>query len=207
MVDDDERCEHWHKVYASRLPEATSWYQRVPTVSLVLVAAIGLSRDAGIIDVGGGASTFVDHLLDRGFTDLAVLDIAEEALSAARQRIGWRANRVDWISADVTAWTPHRQWALWHDRAVFHFLVTAEDRQAYVAALKAAQAPGGHVIMATFAPEGPERCSGLPVVRYDEARLGTELGPDFRFVESKREKHLTPGGAEQAFLFQRYVRA
>jgi trans-aconitate methyltransferase len=184
-----------------------SWYQREPAVSLALIADTGLPREAGIIDAGGGASTLVDHLLDRGHTDLAVLDIAESTLDAARTRLGARSNRIDWIAADVTAWTPPRQWDLWHDRAVFHFLVGETDRRAYVAALDAAVAPDGHVVMATFAPEGPDRCSGLPVVRYDEAALGAALGPGFRFVESRREIHRTPGGADQAFLWQRYRRA
>ena len=207
MVGNDERREHWWKVYVSRAPEATSSYQREPTVSLALIAAIGLTHEAGIIDMGGGASALVDHLLDLGCTDLAVLDVAKESLAAARQRLGERANRVNWISADVTAWRPHRRWALWHDRAVFHFLVAAEDRHAHVTSLEAAQTPGDHFIVATFAPEGPERCSDLPVVRYDEARLGAELGTGFRFVESRRETHLMPRRTEQAFQYQHYVRA
>ncbi len=201
------RRAHWQQVYRGRTPEAASWYQAEPALSLALIAAAGVTPDAGIIDVGGGASTLVDHLLDGGFRDLAVLDVAEASLAAARARLGDRADQVTWIAADVTAWSPDRQWDLWHDRAVFHFLVDAADRRAYRAALGRALAPGGHVVIATFAPDGPERCSGLPVVRYDEARLGAELGAGFRFVESRRERHHTPGGAAQEFLFQRYRRA
>jgi SAM-dependent methyltransferase len=200
------RHAHWQDVYRGRAPEAASWYQPEPTVSLALIAATGLPAGAGVIDVGGGASTLVDCLLDRGFDDLTVLDVAEDSLAAARARLGDRAARVAWIAADVTAWSPDRRWDLWHDRAVFHFLTAPADQRAYVAALDRALAPGGHVVIATFAPEGPDRCSGLPVVRYDEARLGAALGPGFRFVESRREDHRTPGGATQAFLYQRYRR-
>jgi hypothetical protein len=207
MVDEAARRAHWQHIYQGRSPEAASWYQAEPALSLALIAATGLPSGAGIIDVGGGAATLVDRLLDRGYEDLTVLDVAEPALATARARLGARADRVAWIAADVTRWTPPRRWALWHDRAVFHFLVDADDRRAYRAALDRALAADGHVIIASFAPEGPERCSGLPVMRYDEAGLGRALGPGFRFVESRRETHRTPAGAAQAFLYQRYVRA
>lgn len=206
VAEGDALREHWRDVHRGRAPEAASWYQPEPALSLALIEATGLAPDAGIIDVGGGASTLTDHLLDRGYRDLTVLDIAGPALEAARARLGARAGQVTWIEADVTGWSPPRRWDLWHDRAVFHFLVDAEDRRAYTAALDRALPSGGHLIVATFAPEGPDRCSGLPVVRYDETGLRRELGPGFRFVESRRETHRTPGGIAQAFIYQRYVR-
>ena len=202
-----ERRGHWEGVYASRGPSEVSWYQARPAVSLDLIAATGAGPDAGIIDVGGGASTLVDHLLDAGYRNLAVLDVAAGALAACRARLGARAEAVEWIVADVTAWEPERTCDVWHDRAVFHFLTEAADRRAYVTTLRKALAGRGHLIVATFAPDGPPRCSGLPVVRYDAASLGAELGEGFRLVETRREEHVTPAGTVQPFLYQRYVRS
>ncbi|MGM0413056.1 MAG: class I SAM-dependent methyltransferase [Pseudomonadota bacterium] len=201
-----DRRDHWEEVYAGRSPLEVSWYQREPTTSLDLIEAAGTPKHAGIVDVGGGASTLVDHLLGRGFTDLTVMDLAGRALAAAEERLGERGEEVDWLEADVTAWQPARQYALWHDRAVFHFLVDPTDRARYRATAEAALPSGAHLIIATFAPEGPEKCSGLPVARYDAPALATELGEGFHRLESRHETHQTPGGAEQAFGFHLFQR-
>lgn len=195
------RQEHWEKVYAGKSPEAVSWYQSRPAVSLELVAAAGIRPQDPVIDVGGGASTFVDGLLEAGFSAATVLDLSARALAHARERLGARAASVQWIHEDLTRFRPTTRFALWHDRAVFHFLVDAADRVVYVDSLRQALAPGGTVIIATFAPDGPEKCSGLPVMRHDEASLQRELGPEFKLQESRRETHLTPWRSEQRFQY------
>ncbi len=200
-----ERRQHWESVYGRNDPELVSWYQSRPATSLALIEATGCGIQAGIIDVGGGASTLVDALLDAGHEHVAVLDIAASALRHARNRLGQRAVSVEWIEADVLRFRPPHRFALWHDRAVFHFLVSAEDRAAYVSTLLHTLAPGGHVIIATFAPDGPARCSGLDVVRYDEAAMTAALGLEFRLQESRRETHLTPWQAEQRFIYFRFT--
>lgn len=196
--------DHWNRVWRSKAPEQLSWYQAIPAVSLELIAASGIARDAAIIDVGGGASLLVDQLLDRGYTNLAVLDLSGAAQDASRARLGNRAAAVEWHEADVTGFEAPHRYALWHDRAVFHFLKDAADRAAYVAALRKALEPGGTAIIATFALDGPPRCSGLDVMRHDEASLGAELGGQFRLRESRREIHLTPWQAAQSFLYCRF---
>lgn len=200
------RERHWEALYRRQVPTAVSWYQDSPTLSLAMIERTGIARDARIVDVGGGAATLVDRLLERGFANVSVLDIAPAALAAAQARLGERAHRVEWIVADVTAWRPLKPYALWHDRAMFHFLVEDSDRRAYGAALRAALAPGGHVILATFALDGPERCSGLPVMRYGADGLADALGADFRLIESAPETHVTPAGVEQRFLYARFTR-
>ena len=195
------RQEHWEKVYAGKSPEAVSWYQPRPAVSLELVAAAGIRPQDPLIDVGGGASTFIDCLLDAGFGAVTVLDLSAEALAHARARLGARAQQVQWIREDVTRFRPPAQFALWHDRAVFHFLVEAADRAAYVDRLRRSLAPDGTVVIATFALDGPEKCSGLPVMRHDEASLQRELGPEFELQEVRRESHLTPWRSEQRFQY------
>ncbi len=200
------RQQHWQQVYTVKDETAVSWFQESPQISLALIAASGLTRDAGIIDVGGGASRLVDALLAAGHSDLTVLDIAEAALAKTRQRLGASAAAVAWIAADITAWQPQRHYALWHDRAVFHFLTAAEDRAAYKRALQAALLPGGQAIIASFAPDGPERCSGLPVMRYAPESLVLELGAGFRLEETRSEPHKTPAGGQQAFQYSRFRR-
>jgi len=209
MHDRDEASarDHWESVYAEKGEQEVSWFQEVPASSLRLVAATGLARHARVVDVGGGASRLVDALLAEGWERLTVLDLAAPALERARRRLGPRAASVAWITGDVTAWTPEGAYDLWHDRAVFHFLVRPEERAAYRSTLLRALRAGGHAIVATFAPDGPERCSGLPVARYDPAALAAELGPELRLVESLREEHRTPGGKVQRFQFSRFVRA
>lgn len=201
------REQHWRNIYGSKPATSVSWYQQKPLVSLSMIAAAGIAPGSPLIDIGGGASKLVDCLINKGYSDLTILDIAPEALEVTKQRLGDKAASVDWIIADVTAWTPNRRWTLWHDRAVFHFLTDEADRRAYRDTLASATMPNGHVIIATFAPDGPEKCSGLPVIRHDEESLCRELGSNFRFVESRRDLHMTPDGSIQPFLFQRFVRA
>ena len=205
-MSNTDREMHWQNVYATKAANEVSWYQDNPVPSLDLIAATGISTDAAIIDVGGGASRLVDALLDRGFQAITILDLSAKALETTKQRLGRRAEGVNWIAADVTTWQPRLSYDLWHDRAAFHFLTEAADRDAYVARLKAAVRSGGHVIIATFAPDGPERCSGLPTVRYDPDALARTLGPGFDLVESRRHDHVTPGGNTQRFQFSRFVR-
>jgi SAM-dependent methyltransferase len=198
--------EHWQDVYARRADDEVSWYQARPVASLELIARTGAGCGARIVDVGGGASRLVDALLDSGHARVAVLDVAEAALARARARLGARAGRVEWIAADVRTWAPDGPFEVWHDRAAFHFLVRPEDRDAYRATLLRAIPAGGHAVVATFAPDGPDRCSGLPVMRWEPEALAAELGPTFRLVESLREDHVTPAGKVQRFQFSRLVR-
>jgi trans-aconitate methyltransferase len=200
------RKSHWEQVYAARAPTEVSWYQARPTLSLELIERAGVAPGTGIIDVGGGTSTLVDALLDRGFDDLTVMDVASSAIRHARERLGERASLVQWLEADVTTFQPPRRWGLWHDRAVFHFLTEEDDREAYLRTLHAALAPEGHVIIATFDLTAPERCSGLHVVRYSPESLSEALRQGFERVETREEVHCTPAGKEQPFvycLFQR----
>jgi hypothetical protein len=203
-----ERAEHWGKVWTTNSPDAVSWYQPEPTVSLELIEACALAPDDPIVDVGAGASTLVDGLLARGHRHVTLVDVAGEALDVTRRRIGERTDaRVKSAVSDVTRWQPPRTYALWHDRAVFHFLTAPADRSAYRAVLARALRAGGSAVIATFADVGPERCSGLPVARYSERALADELAPVLRMVESRRETHRTPGGAEQRFVYGRFVSA
>lgn len=193
---------HWEKVYEASDPTQVSWYQAEPHVSLHLIERVAAGFDSPIIDVGGGASTLVDGLLDAGYRNVTVLDIAPSALAIAKQRIGERAERVHWMAADILdADLPEAAYEIWHDRAVFHFLTKPEERQQYVAQVLRAVAPGGHVIVASFAPEGPTRCSGLDVVRYSPVLMHRELGSSFRLIDSTREEHHTPSGRTQEFLY------
>jgi GrpB-like predicted nucleotidyltransferase (UPF0157 family) len=197
----DQPRDHWQRVYASRPATEASWYQPEAARSLAYIEAACPDRRASIIDVGGGASTLVDGLLDKGYVDVTVLDIADAALVIARKRLAAAASEVAWLVADVTKWTPPRRWHAWHDRAVFHFLVDRTEQDAYVAALTAATAPGSIVIMATFALDGPKRCSGLPVQRYNATMLADRLGPHYRLKKETPERHRTPSGAEQSFCW------
>ena len=196
-----DRKQHWEEVYRQKAEDAVSWFQVHPDISLELIRAAGLQPSDPLIDVGGGASRLVDHLLGEGYRDLTVLDISEAALERAGARLGPRALEVQWLVADVTRWHPERRYRLWHDRAVFHFLTEAADRAAYVANLRAALGDGGRALIASFAPDGPERCSGLPVRRYAPESLATELGPEFRLAEHRAEQHITPAGRVQSFQY------
>jgi len=199
-----ERQAHWQNVYQTKGERDVSWFQESPEISLDLIKATGVPSDASIIDIGGGASRLVDTLLAGGFRAVMVLDLSEKALAASKERLGSRAEQVTWIVADVTAWHPSQEYDLWHDRAAFHFLTEQNERAAYADCVRKAVRPGGHVIIGTFAPDGPERCSGLPVVRHDAASLGAMLGGSFKFVETRRHDHTTPWGGVQHFQFSRF---
>ncbi|HKP02422.1 MAG TPA: class I SAM-dependent methyltransferase [Chthoniobacterales bacterium] len=199
-----DRKQHWTEVYQQKAPDDVSWYQPRPELSLGLIRATGADKDAGVIDVGGGASTLIDCLLEDGYSSLAVFDISAPALSHARVRLGERAAAVEWFEGDVTSFEPPHRFAVWHDRALFHFLTEPGERRAYVSTLQRTLQPGGHVIIATFALDGPPKCSGLPVMRHDEASIEAELGASFVLRESRRETHTTPWQTEQRFLYLRF---
>ncbi|MDA8232585.1 MAG: methyltransferase domain-containing protein [Magnetospirillum sp.] len=201
-----DRQAHWQNVYATKRDDEVSWFQTRPDTSLDLLLRARPGAGTPVIDVGGGASRLIDHLLDLGYSDLTVLDIAEAALATARARIGEAAARVAWVAADVTAWSPPRAFGLWHDRAVFHFLVDESDRRAYAATMASAVTAGGQAIIGTFALDGPERCSNLPIRRYDAAGLAAEFAPHFRPVEDLAADHVTPAGKTQKFQFCRLLR-
>jgi len=198
------RKEHWETVYREKSPQQVSWYQREPHLSLALIDRAGLPLDAPLIDVGGGASTLVDKLCERGYSNVSVLDISAAALAHSKGRLAQRGCRVHWLEEDVTRLRPPRRFALWHDRAVFHFLTGRTDRENYVDVLKHSLQPGGQLIMMTFAIGGPSRCSGLDIVQYDADKLGAELGAGFALLEWGREVHLTPLGKQQDFAYFRF---
>ena len=194
--------EHWEKVYQTRSTDSVSWFQEHAGLSTRLIRETGATPESAIIDVGGGASILVDDLIGLGYRDLTVLDLSAAALSKAQQRLGDGASKVHWIEADVTSvQLPRHKYDIWHDRAVFHFLTLPEQRQAYVQAVLHAVRPGGHVIIATFAEDGPEECSGLPAVRYNPDLLHGEFGSPFALIGHQREEHHTPSGAVQKFLY------
>lgn len=200
MATTDRRA-HWQNVYQSKSEQQVSWSQPSPQPSLGLVEKFASGKHASIVDAGGGASRLVDALLDRGFEDLTVLDLSDSALQSAKQRLGPRGAAVQWIAADITVWQPPRAFDVWHDRAAFHFLVEPDDRAAYLDRLRTGVRPGGHAIIATFALDGPEKCSGLPVHRYDPQGLSDAVGPDFELVAHEGHRHTTPWGAIQSFQF------
>lgn len=193
---------HWDTVYQTKAPDAVSWYRPHLERSIELIQAVAPEFSASIIDVGGGESTLVDDLLAKGYRDITVLDISQTAIDVAKQRMGESARYLTWLVADITHATLLKQhYDLWHDRAVFHFLTGAEDRAAYVRQVAQAMKPGGYVIVATFGPEGPHKCSGLDVVRYDADSLHQEFGASFKLVDSATQLHQTPFGTTQQFLY------
>lgn len=200
-MTDASRKSHWETVYTTKGEDEVSWFQQDPAPSLELIGLARPTPESAIVDIGGGASRLVDSLVARGFRHVAVLDISQAALDAARARLGEAASKVEWVVADVTRWSPTHSFDIWHDRAAFHFLVDPADRAAYVARMKQAVRPGGHVVIGTFAIDGPEKCSGLPVNRYDAASLAEELGEGFELVDSRRQDHSTPWNATQRFQF------
>lgn len=197
---------HWDGVYGSKSFDEVSWYQSVPECSLRHIQDVVTSKDAAIIDVGGGASTLVDNLLNIGFDDVTVLDICEDALKQAQGRLGVRADAVNWVVGDVRTFLTDRNFSVWHDRAVFHFLIDAEDRERYIDALGRALMPGGKLVLSTFGPEGPLKCSGLQIRRYDLDMLMDLLGDGFELQGHEFEDHETPGGAAQQFLYTSWTR-
>jgi len=200
------RQAHWNEVYATKAADKVSWFQARAEISMRLIGAVGAREESAIIDIGGGASMLVDQLLDIGFGDVTVLDISDRALVSSKHRLGARAAEVHWIVSDVLAWTPARAYDIWHDRAVFHFLTDESERSVYRAVLVKGLRKGGTLILGTFADDGPERCSGLPVHRWSAGTLARELGPGFRLIDSLREEHRTPWGAVQAFMWARFER-
>lgn len=192
---------HWEDVYRQKPEDTVSWFQPKPEISLELIHAAGVPKTDALIDVGGGASRLVDHLLAEGFKDVSVLDIAEPALEKDQTRLGIAAAQVRWIVADITQWKPQRKYRLWHDRAAFHFLTDPADRIAYRNKLGAALSVGGTAIIASFSLQGPARCSGLPVQGYSPQTLAVELGPAFRLTGQRAEAHVTPAGKIQNFQY------
>ena len=194
--------DHWEKVYSTKATDSVSWFQEHASHSLRLIQNTGIDPAASIIDVGGGASTLVDDLLFQGYKNLTVLDLSAAALNAAQNRLGKKANDVKWIEGDITKVTfPKHAFDVWHDRAVFHFLTSEQDRTAYVSAVSYAVKPEGHMIIATFAEDGPTQCSGLPVVRYNAQSLHSEFGESFALLHQEKEAHHTPFGTVQQFVY------
>ncbi len=197
----DPTSAHWNGVYSSKADDDTSWYEPVPTDSLAMLERLDVDISQSVIDVGGGTSTLVDSLRGRGHRDLAVLDVSAKALSRSRERLGRDADTIGWIVADLVDWTPTRQYDVWHDRAVFHFLTTPDAQAAYVANLRTTLRPGGAFVVATFAPGGPEQCSDLPVSRYSVEGLIEALGPRVEVIDQREIVHVTPWGSEQPFTW------
>jgi ubiquinone/menaquinone biosynthesis C-methylase UbiE len=194
--------EHWETIYSNKSADEVSWFQPEARLSLALITEAAPDPDAAILDVGGGASSLVDGLLAAGYANVTVLDLSSAALEQARTRLGEEAARVKWLEADIrTVELPPAATDVWHDRAVFHFLTSPEDRQLYVRQVQRAVRPGGYVLVATFADDGPERCSGLEVARYNADSLHAEFGSGFRMLRSERENHVTPWGSTQRFVY------
>jgi len=201
-----DRSAHWEGVYATKAENEVSWFQENPAISLELIKQTHAAPESAIIDIGGGASRLVDALLRDGYRAVTVLDLSATAIEQARKRIGPESAKAAWIVVDVTKWIPERQYQVWHDRAAFHFLTDPDDRRAYLDCLRSALAPGGQVVIGTFALDGPEKCSGLPVQRYDSKGLAEQLGASFELAETRSEVHRTPWNSSQAFQFSRFCR-
>ncbi|PVE23636.1 SAM-dependent methyltransferase [Microvirga sp. KLBC 81] len=200
------RQEHWEEVFTTKADEAVSWFQATPETSLRLIRACHLPKGAVILDVGAGASRLPDALLHEGYSNIVVLDISAAALERTRARLGDKGHSVRFIVADVAAWRPDFTVDLWHDRALLHFLTEPQDRTVYADALRRAVQPGGFVLISGFAPSGPERCSGLPVVRSGPDAIAALLGPGFDLLDAFEEDHQTPSGGRQRFVFTRFHR-
>ncbi len=201
------RKQHWNEVYAKKSPESLTWFQPRPETSLTLIRNAGLGREARLIDVGGGTSLLTSVLLEEGFQHLSVLDVSDRAIELAKTRLGSRASDIEWYEADLTHFDPPHRWDLWHDRAVFHCLTAEEDRRAYCRVMDNSVEPGGHVVIATFALDGPTRCSGLEVVRYSPESLHSEMGGQYELRGSIVEVHRTPTGGAQYFVYSWFQRA
>lgn len=196
---------HWDNLYSTNRPEQLGWYEPHLRISLEMIAAAQLGKDARIIDVGGGASTVVDDLLDQGFEHITVLDLSEAALSLSRSRLGDRASKIQWLEADITSTQlPLSYYDLWHDRAVFHFLTSSADRRKYARTMRSSVKPHGHIVIGTFSPQAPPKCSGLNVQRYSPELLHQELGKDLQLHDHRFEVHVTPGGVEQTYGYCRF---
>ncbi|MGV8856315.1 MAG: class I SAM-dependent methyltransferase [Devosia sp.] len=198
-----DRQSHWENVYTTKVEAEVSWYEETPELSLELLRQAGLNSSMSVIDIGGGASRLVDALVSADQAHLSVLDLSAAALETAKSRLAG-AERVQWFVSDVTAWTPDQEYDLWHDRATFHFLTVTKDQQAYVGVLLNALKQGGRAVIGTFAPDGPEKCSGLPIARYDADALQSVLGQQFQLMATSRHDHVTPWGAVQQFQFSTF---
>ena len=196
-----ERKKHWGDVYQDKSSSDLSWYQKEPKLSLELIRSTNAASNDAIIDIGAGTSVLVDYLSKEFFTNLTVLDISENAIAIAKKRLGKSAKSINWIVSDITKFDVFQKFSLWHDRALFHFLTDPSDRGIYVKALINAIRPEGHLIIATFAIGGPEKCSGLKIVQYDSEKMIAELGDNFKLVEERKEVHITPANKEQKFNF------
>jgi SAM-dependent methyltransferase len=203
----NDRKEHWENVYRNKSSREVSWFQESPVLSLQLIRATDLPLDAPMIDVGGGASRLVDTLCEAGYADISVLDVSAGAIAHVKERLADNACKVQWYVEDVTRFEPPRQFDLWHDRAVFHFLTSETDRNHYLSVLKRALKPGGHLIIMAFALDGPVKCSGLEIVQYDTDKLQAVLGPDYELVETGHETHITPTGNQQKFAYFRFIKS
>ena len=199
-----DRQAHWEQVYSEKTPTEVSWFQSHPQQSLELVNTAAIDKTARIIDVGGGASTLVDFLLDAGYQNIAVLDIAQAAIEQAKRRLGERASKVVWIKEDVTAFSADEAFDIWHDRAVLHFLTGRDEQKKYVAVLRRTLKPGGQAVIAAFNLEGPDKCSGLGIVRYSAETMSALLGCAFQLIETLTEEHATPRGSSQSFVYCRF---
>lgn len=202
----DDRRLHWENVYSTKGETDVSWFQESPAPSVELIHLVQAKQSDAIVDVGGGASRLVDSLLAEGFSDVTVLDLAAAALDTARKRLGAKGGEVTWIAADATLWEPPRTYDIWHDRAAFHFLTDAAQQAAYIERLKRALKMGGHLIMGTFALDGPEKCSGLPVTRHNTESLASLLGSGFELIDTRRYDHSTPWASVQRFQFSTFRR-
>jgi SAM-dependent methyltransferase len=198
---------HWDAAYQARGARKVSWYQPEPALSLALIEELRIARAAAIVDLGGGASTLAARLLAQGFLDITVLDVSVRALQLARGALGAKSAHVSWLEQDLLSWPPQRKYDLWHDRALFHFLVDPAQQERYAETLRSALRPGGKAIIGTFAADGPTTCSGLPVARYDADRLATAFGDAFTPLATRREEHRTPGNSIQAFTWVALERA
>ena len=197
-----DRKGHWENVYRTKRTDEVSWFQKTPSLSLDFIRRIALDKATPLVDIGGGASNLVDNLIAEGYSNLTVLDLSSAALAEAQRRLADQAGRVQWLEADVLKATlPERRFGFWHDRAVFHFLTDPRDRAAYVGQVRRALRPGGYVLVATFAEDGPSKCSGLPVERYSAESLHREFDGGFQLVETTREQHVTPAGIQQSFTY------
>ena len=199
MMNSIERKKHWEAIYTKKKPEEVSWTQEKPSLSLSIIQALELPKDAPIIDVGGGESHLVDHLLALGYTDISVLDVSAEALARSKQRLGEQSKKIEWIVADITAFQPKRDYAFWHDRAVFHFLTEDKDIQFYAEMVR--NCVKDHLLISTFSLDGPLKCSGLPISQYSEQSLAKIVSPSFNLIKSEEEIHITPFKTIQAFLY------
>lgn len=200
VVANTDAARHWEAAYRAGAPDQVSWFEEAPAASLGLIERSGVARETAIVDVGGGASRLAGELLARGFTDITVADLSASALATARTDLGGDAEAISWVECDVREHDFGRRFDLWHDRAVLHFMVTEDDRLAYLAGLRRALRPGGFVVLATFGPDGPTSCSGLPVERYGAERVNELLGEEFELIEDELRIHSTPRGGEQQFL-------